>query len=129
MDLLEFVSNLGIVSCAYIVIFTSKVLTKNVSYDDHTMYIIGFATLHFLFLTKYILAEVIEDEPAWVGEDRDMIESRVEQVMRDNQDKKLWEYISKHYEADVLLSEVMEHQHKDQRKAFKLVKKLKAGCE
>ena len=103
MDLLELVSNLGIVCCVYIVIFTSKVLTENAPYDDHTMYIIGFATLHIIFLVKYVLAEVIEDEPAWIDDDRQAVENRVEQVMSDNQDKKLLEYISGYYEPGKLL--------------------------
>jgi hypothetical protein len=55
MDLLELVSNLGIICCVYIVIFTSKVLTVDAPYNDHTMYIIGFTTLHIIFLVKYVL--------------------------------------------------------------------------
>ena len=55
MDLLELVSNLGIICCVYIVIFTSKVLIVDAPYNDHTMYIIGFTTLHIIFLVKYVL--------------------------------------------------------------------------
>ena len=78
MDLLEFVSNLGIVICIYIIVFTSKQLTKDMPYDDHVMYTIAFATLHLLFLAKYILAEVIDDEPEWIAEDRELVQNRVD---------------------------------------------------
>ena len=69
MDLLDFISNLGILVCVYIVIFTSEKLTYKMPYDDHTMYIIAFGILHLIFAIKWILAEIIEDEPEWVGED------------------------------------------------------------
>ena len=78
MDLLEFVSNLGIVVCIYIIMFTSKQLTVDMPYDDHAMYTIAFATLHLLFLAKYVLAELIDDEPGWIAEDRDLVQNRVD---------------------------------------------------
>ena len=69
MDLLDFVGNLGVVVCVYIVIFTSKELTTDAPYGKHTMYILAFFVLHFIFLVKFILAEMIEDEPSWIKED------------------------------------------------------------
>ena len=47
------------------------------------MYIVAFGALHLLFLGKFILAEVIDDEPAWVTQDSQMIKNRVEQVRQD----------------------------------------------
>lgn len=84
IDLLEFVSSLGILVCIYIIVFTSTKLTYDMPYDDHIMYILAFTALHFIFLVKYILAEVIEDEPAWVSEDQEQMVNRVEQVDKDN---------------------------------------------
>ena len=78
MDLLEFVSSLGILVCIYIIIFTSTKLTYKMPYDDHIMYLLAFMALHAIFVIKYILAEIIEDEPAWVREDSEMSENRVE---------------------------------------------------
>ena len=66
MDLLDFVSNLGIVVCMYMIMFTSEKLNQNSPFEDHVMYMIAFGALHLLFLGKFILAEVIDDEPAWV---------------------------------------------------------------
>lgn len=77
-DLLNTIANLGIVVCVYLIIFSSKLLTKNMPYDDATMYIIAFSSLHLLFFIKYILAEVISDEPAWITEDRVKQANRVE---------------------------------------------------
>lgn len=77
-DLLKTIANLGIVVCIYLIIFSSKLLTKNMPYDDATMYIIAFSSLHLLFFIKYILAEVISDEPAWITEDRVKQANRVE---------------------------------------------------
>lgn len=77
MDLLDFVSDLGIVVCMYIIIFTSKELTNKMPYDDHTMYIIGFCALHIIFFVKYVMQELIDDEPSWVAEDRESVENRV----------------------------------------------------
>ena len=69
MDLLEFLSNLGILVCIYMIVFTSKQLTIDMPYDDHVMYLLAFGALHFIFLVKYILAEIIEDEPHWIQKD------------------------------------------------------------
>ncbi len=71
------------------------------------MYLLAFGALHFIFLLKYILAEVIEDEPAWVQEDLERVSNRVEQVEKDNQDKKLLERLSDHYTDLDLLFEVL----------------------
>ena len=84
MDLLEFMSSLGILVCMYIIIFTSKKLTEDMPYDDHVMYILGFSALHIIFIIKFALAEIIEDVPAWVTEDQQMQENRVDQVEKDN---------------------------------------------
>ena len=108
MDLLDFVSNLGIVVCMYMIMFTSKNLNKDSPYDDHVMYMLAFGVLHGLFLGKYILAEVIEDEPEWVTEDKKMIQHRVDQVRQDTEDKKLWERLSDHYTELDLLFEVLQ---------------------
>jgi len=117
MDLLEFVSNLGIVVCVYIVIFTSKMLNKNAPYEEHVMYIITFIALHIIFLIKYILAGVIDDEPAWVSQDAEKVANRVEQVDKDNKDKKLIEYMSSYFSDVDLLFEVLKLQHKDLNKS------------
>ena len=59
MDLLDLISNFGIVACMYIIMFTSKQISKDSPFEDHVNYIIAFAALHLLFLGKYILAEAI----------------------------------------------------------------------
>lgn len=78
MDLLDFISNLSIFVCCYIVMFTSKKLTLNAPFDDHSMFIIAFFTLHFIFFVKFLLAEAIDDEPAWIQEDAEAVANRVE---------------------------------------------------
>ncbi len=78
MDLIEFVSSLGILVCIYLIVFTSKELTKDMPYNDPTMYMLAFGALHCIFLIKYILAEIIEDEPGWITEDRGMQENRID---------------------------------------------------
>ena len=113
MDLLDLLSNLSIFVCCYIVIFTSQKLTEDAPFEDHTMYILAFFTLHFIFFVKFILAEVIDDEPSWVKEDAERVENRVDQVLKDNKDKKLIEYLSNHYSEYDLLFEVLKKQHKD----------------
>ena len=55
MDLLEFVSNLGILVCIYMIVFTSRELTKDMPYEDSTMYLIAFLALHVIFLIKFLL--------------------------------------------------------------------------
>ena len=80
MDLMDFVSNLGILVCIYLIVFTSKELTKESYYDNHTMYLIAFGTLHCIFLLKYVLGELIEDEPGWITEDREMQVNRIDQI-------------------------------------------------
>lgn len=91
MDLLSFISNLGIVVCIYTVMFTSKELSKGMPFDEHVGYILAFVALHVIFLIKYLLADAIEDEPAWIAQDRENAKHRVEQVQQDTNDKKLWE--------------------------------------
>ena len=49
-------------------------------YDDHTMYILGFVALHVIFALKYVLQEIIEDEPGWIVDDIEINENRVQQV-------------------------------------------------
>ena len=117
MDLLEFVSNLGIVACIYLIVFTSEQLTNDAPYDDHTMYILAFAALHVIFAVKYVLQEAIDDEPAWVAEDAAQVQNRVDQVRQDTADKKLWERMSDHYSELDLLFEVLGKQHEDLTKA------------
>ena len=41
------------------------------------MYYVAFGALHVIMLLKYILQELIEDEPDWVVEDRDTTLARV----------------------------------------------------
>lgn len=113
MDLLDFLSNLSIFVCSYIVVFTSQELTKNAPFEDATMYILAFSTMHFIFVVKFVLAEIIDDEPAWIGEDAENVANRVDQVEKDNRDKKLIEYLSKHFSEVDLLFEVLKKQHKD----------------
>jgi len=70
MDLLEFIGNIGIVVCMYLIMFTSKKLDKIVELDKHIMYYFAFGMLHIIMLLKYIMQELIEDEPEWVTIDR-----------------------------------------------------------
>ena len=129
MDLLEFVASLGILVCIYLIVFTSKKLTLDMPYDDATMYFLAFVALHTAFFIKFFLQEVIEDEPGWISERREVEENRVAQVEKDNQDKKLWERLSEHYSEMDLLFEVLEQTHKDLNKSAQLVPKIKEGCE
>ena len=71
------------------------------------MYIIAFFALHGIFGLRFILQEVIDDEPGWVAEDREACENRVDQVQKDTNDKKLWERMSYHYSDLDLLFEVL----------------------
>ena len=73
--------------------------------------------LHFIFLVKYVLAEIIEDEPDWIQKDSERMQNRVEQVEKDNQDKKLLERLSDHYSELDLLFEVLKKQHKELTKS------------
>jgi hypothetical protein len=109
IHLIEFVSSLGILVCIYLITFTSKQLTKNMPYDDHIMYMLAFGALHCIFLLKYFLAEIIEDEPGWITEDREMQVNRIQQVQTDNEDKKLWERMSEHYGPMDLLFECLRN--------------------
>ena len=81
------------------------------------MYTITFAILHLIFLGKYILAGVIDDEPAWVIKDAEKVANRVEQVDKDNKDKKLIEYMSSYFSDIDLLFEVLRLQHPDLNKS------------
>ena len=56
------------------------------------------------------------------------MQNRVDQVCNDNQDKKLWEYLSDHYSELDLLFEVLKNQHKDLSKSAQLVPKLQEAC-
>ena len=67
MDVLDVMSKFGIVACIYLIIFTSNVLTKGDKLlDDSVMHILVFMALHLIFLVRYILAEIIPDEPDWI---------------------------------------------------------------
>ena len=77
MDLLEFVANIGIVVCMYMIMFTSQKIDTIFDVDEHIMYYVAFGALHVIMLLKYILQELIEDEPDWVVEDRDTTLARV----------------------------------------------------
>ena len=71
MDLLEFVVSLGIIVCMYLIIFTSKKLEDFLPFaDESSRYIIIFIVLHIIFVVKFLLQEVIADEPEWVAEDK-----------------------------------------------------------
>ena len=123
MDLLEFISKLGIVVCMYIIMFTSKELHKG-TFSEHVNIIIAFGALHLLFFMKYILAEVIDDEPAWVAEDKASMKNRVLQVRQDTNDKKLWERLSMQYTDLDLLFEVLTTMHADMARSGQLVPKI-----
>ena len=84
MDLLEFISQLGILVCIYMIVFTSKLLTKDMPFDDSTMYLIVFLGLHLLFMIKFLLQEIIDDEPSWIRKQRRIEKPRVSQTQRDN---------------------------------------------
>ena len=56
MDLLEFVVNLSIVVCIYLIMFTSKRLED--VYDkaeEHELHYLAFGALHVIFLIKFVL--------------------------------------------------------------------------
>ena len=72
MDLLEFVTSLAILVAIYLIVFTSKKLTMDMPYEDHVMYLIAFLALHSIFLIKFLLQEIIEDEPGWIEEQREI---------------------------------------------------------
>ena len=72
---------LGIGICLYLIMFTSKKLDSIFDVDEHIMYYVAFGFLHVIMLTKYVLQEIIEDEPDWVVEDRENTEQRVKQVL------------------------------------------------
>ena len=93
------------------------------------MYLIAFAVMHFIFIVKFFLAEIIEDEPAWVTEDAENVANRVSQVSKDNKDKKLIEYLSKHYSEVDLLFTVLKKQHKDLLMSSQLIYKIHDGCK
>jgi len=84
MDLLEFISQLGILVCIYMIVFTSKLLTKDMPFDDSTMFLIVFLSLHLLFMIKFLLQEIIDDEPSWIRKQRRIEKPRVSQTQRDN---------------------------------------------
>lgn len=78
MDLLEFIGNIGIVVCMYMIMFTSKKLdTIDPDLDKHIMYYFAFGMLHIIMLLKYIMQELIDDEPEWVTIDREQTKGRV----------------------------------------------------
>ena len=91
IDILEIIGWLGIGICFYLIMFTSKKLDTIFDVDEHIMYYVAFGFLHLIMMTKYVLQEIIEDEPEWVTEDRENTEQRVKQVLEDNKDKKLIE--------------------------------------
>lgn len=67
MDLLEFVANLGIIVCMYLIMFTSEKLTGLAEVDDHILYYMAFAALHIIFVVKFVSQELIGDEPSWIA--------------------------------------------------------------
>ena len=67
MDLLNIVSDIGIVICIYFVIFSSKVFSEDwLSSNSTNKYVLAIGILHILFFIKYTLADVIPDEPSWI---------------------------------------------------------------
>lgn len=129
MDLLEFIANVGIVVCMYMIMFTSKKLdTIDPEVDDHIMYYIAFGMLHVIMLLKYVMQELIEDEPEWVTVDRAQTKGRVEQVERDNNDKKLIERMSKHYTKMDMLFDLLQMQHQNLEQSSQLVPIIQKGC-
>ena len=79
MDLLDMVLNIGIVICIYFLMFSSKVFSEDWPFTNIVnKFVLAFGTLHVLFFIKYILAEVIPDEPAWITQDRLNQANRVE---------------------------------------------------
>lgn len=129
MELMEFVTKLAILVCIYLIIFTSNKLTLYMPYDDHIMYLLAFLALHAIFLIKFLLQEVIEDEPSWIGDQREIEENRRKQVELDNQDKKLWQRLSEQYTETDLLQEILDLTHPDMYKSAQIVPKLMEGCK
>ena len=78
---------------------------------------------------KVILAEIIEDEPAWVQADIEAAENRVEQIHDSIQDRKLIERLAGHYRPRHVLDEVLRNLHKDREMASLLIPRLKKGCK
>ena len=128
MDLLEFLSSLGILVCIYMIVFTSKQLTKDMPFQDSTMYLVTFLALHLIFLLRFVLKEMISDEPSWIAQQRKTEKNRVAQNKRDNQDKKLMQRIMEHDDLD-LLFDLLRMTHPQVEKSAQLIPKFKQGCE
>ena len=78
-DLLNMVLHIGTVICIYFLMFSSKVFSEDWPFTESVnKYVLAFGTLHVLFFIKYILADVIPDEPAWITQDRINHANRVE---------------------------------------------------
>lgn len=79
MDLLNMVLDIGILICIYFLMFSSKVFSEDWPFTFAiNKYVLAFGSLHVLFFIKYILAEVIPDEPGWITQDRLVQANRVE---------------------------------------------------
>ena len=55
MDLLEFIANIGICICMYMIMFTSEKLSDLANVDEYVLYYGAFACLHIIYLIKYVL--------------------------------------------------------------------------
>lgn len=128
IDILEIIGWLGIGICMYLIMFTSKKLDTIFDVDEHIMFYVAFGFLHVIMMTKYVLQEIIEDEPEWVVEDRENTEQRVKQVLEDNKDKKLIERMQDHYTKTDVLFEVLDMQHSNLEYSSQLVPIIQKGC-
>lgn len=129
MDILELISNVSIVVCVYLVVFTSKQLVNVTgSISDEWLYIYAFLAMHAIFLLKYVMGILIDDVPGWITEDMENEKNRLEQVNRDNQDLKLLERLERYDPLD-LLFEVLKKQHPKEDLSGLIVPKLLEGCD
>jgi len=130
IEYLETVSLIGVFVTTYLVIFTSSKLDGVIpSLGHHELIILAFCVQHVILLLKIILAEVIDDEPAWVQDDMDVVDNRVDQMAQKIEDMKFMERLSEHYKPLELIGDVFDCLHRDHEIAALLIPKLKAGCK
>lgn len=107
IEYINTVSLIGVFVTTYIVIGPSDKLQDVVpSMSKHALIICVFCVQHFILLIKIILGEVIDDEPAWVQDDIDVVDNRVCQMEARIEDMKFMERLSDHYDPIDLIEDV-----------------------
>ena len=105
--------NLGILITQYMILFTSTKAGTTLNMSKAEVYYYEFLVLHLIFVLKYLLQEKIEDEPAWIKQDRDKSKNRVEQIRKDNQNLKLLDQMNDHVRPNHLLFSVLAMKHRN----------------